>query len=222
VAEVDRQGWDDRYDGEELIFTADPSRFLGPELAGLTPGRALDLGSGEGRNALWLAEQGWAVTGVDFSSVGIAKADRLARQRGLAVDWVVADLRSFQPPASTFDLVIQFFMHFPAPERRALLRRAVDALRPGGVILVVGYHVDHLDEGSGGGPQDPALLFTVDGLVSDLPDLRFDRVGRLRVPAGVHGDGTQRYAVNVVVRAARDGRRQSRVPAVAIVEASKE
>ncbi len=198
---MDRQGWDHRYDGEELIFTADPSRFLGPELAGLTPGRALDLGSGEGRNALWLAEQGWAVTGLDFSSVGIAKAVRLARQRGLAVDWVVADLRSFQPPASSFDLVIQFFVHFPAPERRALLRRAVDALRPGGVILVVGYHVDHLDEGSGGGPQDPALLFHLEGLVSDLPELCFDRVDRLRVPSTMTEDGTQLYAVNVIVRA---------------------
>lgn len=198
---MDRQGWDHRYDGEELIFTADPSRFLGPELAGLTPGRVLDLGSGEGRNALWLAEQGWAVTGVDFSSVGIAKAVRLARQRGLAVDWVVADLRSFQPPASSFDLVIQFFVHFPAPERRALLRRAVDALRPGGVILVVGYHVDHLDEGSGGGPQDPALLFHLEGLVSDLPELCFDRVDRLRVPSTMTEDGTQLYAVNVIVRA---------------------
>lgn len=200
---MDRQGWDHRYDGEELIFTVDPSRFLGPELAGLAPGRALDLGCGEGRNALWLAEQGWAVTGVDFSSVGIAKADRLARQRGLAVDWVVADLRSFQPPASSFDLVIQFFVHFPALERRALLRRAVDALRPGGVILVVGYHVDHLDEGSGGGPQDPALLFTLEGLVTDLPELCFDRVDRLRVPCGIKEDGTPLHAVNVIVRARR-------------------
>jgi SAM-dependent methyltransferase len=201
VVEVDREGWDDRYQGDDLIFTADPSRFLGPELAGVKPGRALDLGSGEGRNALWLAEQGWTVTGVDFSAVGVTKADRLARRRRLQVDWVVADLRSFHPPASTFDLVIQFFVHFPAPERRALLHRAVDSLRPGGVVLVVGYHVDHLHEGSSGGPRDLALLFTTEDVVTDLTGLHFDRVDRLRVPAGVDEDGTQRYAVNVIVRA---------------------
>jgi SAM-dependent methyltransferase len=203
VVEVDRAGWDDRYQGDELIFTADPSRFLGPELAALVPGRALDLGSGEGRNALWLAERGWGVTGVDFSAVGVAKADRVARRRGLQVDWVVADLRSFHPPASTYDLVVQFFVHFPSPERRALLRRAAEALRPEGVMLVVGYDVSHLCEGSGGGPREPTLLFTTKDVVADLAALRIERAERLRLPVGIADDGTQLYAVNVIVRARR-------------------
>ncbi len=200
---MDRQGWDHRYEGDELIFTADPSRFLGPEIAGLTPGRALDLGCGEGRNTLWLAEHGWTVTGVDFSAVGVAKASRLAQGRGLGADWVVADLRSFVLPASTFDLVVQFFVHFPSPERRALLRRAAEALRPEGVMLVVGYDVSHLCEGVGGGPREPNLLFTTKDVVADLAALRIERAERLRLPVGIADDGTQVYAVNVIVRARR-------------------
>ena len=200
---MDRAGWDHRYQGNELVFTADPSRFLGPEVAGLAPGRALDLGSGEGRNALWLAAQGWAVTGVDFSAVGVAKADRLARCRGLQIDWVVADLRSFRPPVRTFDLVVQLFVHFPIAERRRLLRRAAGALRLGGVILVVGYDVSHLREGSGGGPQDPTLLFTAEELVADLTGVHIERAERVRLATTVADDGTQRYAVNVIVRGRR-------------------
>ncbi len=125
----------------------------------------------------------------------------MARKRGLKVDWVVADLRTVPLPTATFDLVIQFFVHFPAPERRALLRRALAALRPGGTILVVGYEVSHLSAGSGGGPRDPNLLFTLDGLVADLAGLEVERAERLVVPAGLDDAGEERFAVDVVVRA---------------------
>lgn len=125
------------------------------------------------------------------------------RRRDLHLDWVVADLRSFRPPPSSFDLVLQFFGHFLADERRTLLRRAAGALRPGGVILVVGFDVSHLDEGSVGGPRDASLLFTIEEIVIDLAGLEIERAERLRLPAGVDEDGTPLFAVDVIVRASR-------------------
>jgi SAM-dependent methyltransferase len=82
---MDRQQWDERYMTDELIWRAEPNRFLVEEVARMKPGRALDLACGEGRNALWLAERGWQVTGVDFSPVGLAKARRLAVVRRVDV-----------------------------------------------------------------------------------------------------------------------------------------
>ena len=79
---MDRHDWDARYAGEQLVWSAEPNRFLVAEVDGLTPGRALDVACGEGRNAIWLAEQGWTVTGVDFSPVALDKARRTGRSPG--------------------------------------------------------------------------------------------------------------------------------------------
>ena len=106
----------------------DPVGILADELADLPPGRALDLGCGAGRSAVWLAERGWDVTGVDFSDVALG----LARKQRPDVDWVLADLREYEPERGAFDLVLVLFVHLPPDERRALLSRAADALAPGG------------------------------------------------------------------------------------------
>ena len=82
---MDEAGWDERYAAAELIWTAEPNRFVVAELTGLPPGRALDLGAGEGRNAIWLAEQGWDVTAVDFSAVGLDKGRAVAARRGVRI-----------------------------------------------------------------------------------------------------------------------------------------
>lgn len=90
---MDKDAWNERYGTEELIWRADPNRFLVEEVEDLKPGRALDLACGEGRNAVWLASKGWDVVGVDFSSAGLAKARRLAADRGVEVEWVEAEDR---------------------------------------------------------------------------------------------------------------------------------
>src|SRR5690348_14293140 len=103
---MDRAEWDRRYAGTELVWTAEPNRFVVQEVAGLPPGRALDLAAGEGRNAVWLAERGWAVTAVDFSAVGLDKARRLAAERGVEAGWVVADVLEYVPEPGAYDLVL--------------------------------------------------------------------------------------------------------------------
>ena len=108
---MQREDWDRRYSGRELIWTAEPNRFLVAEASDLEPGRALDLACGEGRNAIWLAERGWRVTGVDFSEVALAKAAQPAASRGVEGEWVAADLVSYRPEPGAFDLVLAGHMH---------------------------------------------------------------------------------------------------------------
>ncbi len=147
---MEREQWDERYRVDELIWKAEPNRFLVEEAAGLAPGRALDLACGEGRNALWLAERGWQVTAVDFSSVGLEKARRLASERGLELVLVEADVLEWEPPAASFDLVIVMYLHLPAGARRRVQERAASALAPGATLLVVGHDSTNLTEGIGG------------------------------------------------------------------------
>ena len=115
---MDRHEWDERYQGESLVWSAEPNRFLVAELEGVPPGRALDVACGGGRNTVWLAEQGWTVTGVDFSEVGLDKARRLAAARGVSVTWELADVSDYAPVREHFDLVIVLYLHLTEGPRR--------------------------------------------------------------------------------------------------------
>jgi SAM-dependent methyltransferase len=197
---MEREQWDERYRADELIWKAEPNRFLVEEVARLAPGRALDLACGEGRNALWLAERGWQVTAVDFSSVGLEKARRLASERGLELVLVEADVLEWEPPAASFDLVIVMYLHLPAGARRRVQERAASALAPGATLLVVGHDSTNLTEGIGG-PQDPAVLFSPEDIVGDLDGLDIERAERARRPVAT-GSG-EVDAIDAIVRAVR-------------------
>ena len=197
---MDRTWWDKRYAGSELLWSAEPNRFLASEAADLAPGRALDLACGEGRNAVWLAQQGWQVTGVDFSQAGLDKAAHLAEQRGVAVEWVLADLLEYEAPAAGFDLVVLAYMHVRARERRAIHARAAEALCPGGLLLVIGHDTTNIEDGHGG-PQDPSILFTPQDVVADVPELEIVKAERVLRPVPTPtGDA---HAIDVLVRARR-------------------
>ncbi|MBE9376043.1 class I SAM-dependent methyltransferase [Saccharopolyspora sp. HNM0983] len=178
---------DERRSVADLLWRADPNEWVRKRTAQLPAGRALDLGSGKGRNAVWLATRGWAVTAVDFSRVALDEARRLEQARaGSAthpVRWVPADAADYEPDGA-FDLVLVVHLHVPAQQRAEVLRRAARSLAPGGRLLVVGHHADNLTAGTGG-PQDPDLLYTQHDLLADLagfPELatRFaDRTTRL-------------------------------------------
>jgi len=198
---VDRHQWDERYATDELIWRAEPNRFLADEVRDLEPGRALDLASGEGRNAVWLAEAGWDVVAVDFSAVGLAKARRLAAERAVDVEWIEADVVEWSPPAGSFDLVVIMYLHLPAAERRRVLDGAARALVPGGVLLAVGHDSSNLTEGTGG-PQDPTILYSPDDLAADVPGLRVERADRVHRPVAT--EQGERQAVDALLRAVRE------------------
>ena len=192
--------WDERYSLRELVWTTQPNQFLVSEVASLRPGRALDIACGEGRNAVWLAENGWEVTGVDFSPVAIEKAERLAAERGVDVAWVVADSVGWQPPAGSYDLVIVFYLHLLPDDRRAVLGHAVSALAPGGTVLVVGHALRNLAEGYGGPPVADGLYPPAE-VAAELEGLVIERADEVIRPVEVDGD--THHAIDALVRAHR-------------------
>ena len=172
---------------------ATPNRFLVAEAAALPAGRALDVACGEGRNAVWLAERGWRVTGVDFSEVGLEKARALARARGVRAEWVAADLLGYTPEPQAFELVLVFYLQVPAAERRPIVRAAAGAVAPGGRFLLVGHDRRNLEHGHGG-PQDPAVLYTAGDVVGDLEGagLEIERAETVNRPVDDARGGTRR------------------------------
>ena len=197
-----REDWDDRYAQAVLLWSAEPNRRFATEVAGLAPGRALDVGCGEGRNAIWLAEHGWGVTGVDFSSVALAKAERLAATRGVSVDWVLADVVDYRPSTRSFDLVAVLYLQLPAAELHAVLAAAAAAVASGGTLFVLGHDTTNLTDGYGG-PKDAAVLFTPEEVVSAL--VGFDVECAEKVRRTVALDDGEAVAIDALVRARRSG-----------------
>ena len=194
--------WDEAYASTELVWSAEPNRFVA-ELAGELPaGRAIDLAAGEGRNSLWLAGLGWSVTAVDFSQAGLDKGRRLAEGLGVAdrVTWRCADLTGYVPEPAGYDLVLLAYLHLPSAQRELIVRHGAEAVAPGGTLLVVGHDLANLERGVGG-PQDPDVLYTADRLRDAIAGagLTVETAGERLRPV----DGKDRPAVDVVLLAHR-------------------
>ncbi|SCF27718.1 Methyltransferase domain-containing protein [Micromonospora purpureochromogenes] len=198
---MDSSEWDARYAAStELVWTAEPNRFVVEAAADLPPGDALDLAAGEGRNAVWLAGRGWRVTAVDFSPVAVARGRELAARRGVPVDWRVADVTADAPEPGRYDLVLVAYLHLPPAARATVLAGAGDALRPGGTVVVVGHDRANL-EGGVGGPREPTILLTPEEVTAGLDGLRVWRAETARRPVTIDGDAVD--ALDTVVVATR-------------------
>ena len=156
---MDSSMWDERYRSAELLWSAEPNQFVRDFFSGRKPGRVVDLGCGEGRNAIWLAEQGWRVTGVDFSQVALERAATLAERRGVSAEWVQADLSEWSAQEPGFEAALICYIHLPRTIMTHLFGAALASLVPGGELLVVGHHSRNLTEGVGG-PQVPEVLYS--------------------------------------------------------------
>jgi 2-polyprenyl-3-methyl-5-hydroxy-6-metoxy-1,4-benzoquinol methylase len=168
VTGYDQDTWEERYRTSTRVWSGDPNGQLVAEAAGLPAGTALDAGSGEGGDALWLAQRGWRVTAVDFSATALARATEHAAAAGLAdrIDWVRADLREWTPPG-TYDLVSAQFLHIPPEPRRAVFARLAAAVAPGGTLLVVGHDASDLDSGVRR-PRAPEMFFSAAEVAAGL------------------------------------------------------
>ena len=176
--------WDKRYAASERLFTAEPDGTLAELARDLPSGRALDLGAGEGRNSIWLAQRAWEVTAVDMSGVALGRLAARAAQEGIVVTTVVADMNEYIAGAERFDLVVLANLHPAEEERAGLLAAAAAAVAPGGHLFLVGHHVDSLGKA---GPPDPRRLYTEDVLPGRLPRPRGAPPGAARRASWGHG-----------------------------------
>ncbi len=153
--------WNRRYQAVDRLWTREPNALLAEFAATLARGRALDLGAGEGRNAVWLARRGWRVTVLDVSAVALTRAAERAAEEGVELDCVEADWRDYRLAPASLELVVISFMHPEPDERASIFERARKALAPGGHLFVAG--VDLVDHGRRG-PPDPERLYTPERL----------------------------------------------------------
>ncbi len=165
---MSREFWDSRFAEKGYAYGTEPNAFLVSQKHLLKPGmQALAVADGEGRNGVWLAQQGLDVLSVDQSAVGLAKARELAAQRGVSIRTEQADLTTWKWPENEFDAVVAIYAHFSPAHRAAMHARMVAALKPGGVLILEAFTPKQLEYKTGG-PQDPAMLYTADMLRGDL------------------------------------------------------
>lgn len=160
--------WEQRYSESGWAYGTEPNEFLRTQKARLTRGaRALVVGDGEGRNGVWLAQQGLDVLSVDYSPAGLKKANKLATAKGTRLRTECVDLEHWNWPVSEFDFVVSIYVHF-APELRPRMHRSMfDALRPGGLLILESFTPAQTQYQSGG-PRDPRLLYSADDLRGDF------------------------------------------------------
>lgn len=167
--------------------------FVADRLGPAKPGVGLDVASGEGRNAIWLASRGWRMTAVDFSEVAVERG----RAASEDVDFVVADVLAWQPP-ETYDLVLVAYLHLPQTQMRQVIERVASWLNPGGELFLIGHDESNIEEGHGG-PQVPEILTRVESIVEWLPGL--DVVEAQVVNRPVETDEGRVFARDSLVRA---------------------
>lgn len=197
--------WDARYAAATTpVWHVEPNVWVREAVAGLPPGRALDVAAGEGRHAIWLARQDWRVDAVDVSSVGLARGAELAAAAGVAdrVTWSVADVVTAAPIPAAYDLVVVAYLHLRPAAMRTALGGAARGLRAGGRLVVVGHARSNLADGVGG-PRDPDVLYEADDVARHLEgtDVRVARAER-RERAVAGADRPALDAVLVAVRPA--------------------
>jgi SAM-dependent methyltransferase len=169
----DEEFWNERYRSSSRVWSGRPNPHLVAEVAGLAPGRALEVGCGEGADAVWLAGRGWDVVAADISSVAITRAAEHARRADPAaagrIEWRRVDLVQRPPEPGAFDLVSAQFMQLPPEPRARLFAGLGAAVRPGGALLVVGHHPSDLTTGVRR-PRVPDVLYTPDEVAALLDD----------------------------------------------------
>ncbi len=170
-----RDFWNEKFATTDYAYGTEPNDFLVSAVTNLKRGATLSLAEGEGRNAVWLAQQGFTVSAIEQSEKGVGKTLRLALQRGVIVMAERGELETFHIQPNSWDLVVSIYAHTPQELRRKLHRQVVAGLKPGGVFVLEAYTPAQIANNTGG-PKDASLMPTAELLRSELAGLVFDRI----------------------------------------------
>ena len=183
--------WNQRYDTDAYVYGTEPNEFLKQQVGKLPTGKILCLADGEGRNSVYLATLGYEVTAVDSSDVGLAKAQKLAAEKGVTITTQVADLADYDLGQGQWQGIVSIFCHLPPPLRKQVHGNINAALVDGGVFLLEAYTPEQLQHGTGG-PPNAAMMMTAAELPTELPGLHIDSCNELerQVLEGVGHSGT--------------------------------
>jgi SAM-dependent methyltransferase len=204
--EFDQSSWDERYRSSARVWSGQPNPQLVAEVALLAPGRALDVGCGEGADAIWLAARGWHVVAVDISSVALERAAQHAKATDndafSRIEWRQGDVIAEPPDPDSFDLVSSQFMQLPPEPRTKLFAALSRAVRPGGTLLIVGHHPSDLGTGVRRPPM-PELFYTADDVAQLLDGTWTVQSNEARPRTATRPDGTEATIHDAVLVAVR-------------------
>ncbi len=190
---MDAGEWDERYRSADRLWSVTPNLYVADRLAGTASGRGLDLASGEGRNAIWLAGLGWSMIAVDFSEVATARG----AGEDSGVEFIVADVTEWDTD-ERFDLVLIAYLHVMPGDFEKVVRRSPDWLAPDGELFMIGHDVSNIEHGHGG-PQVPEILWDVDEIRDWLEGMTIVEAQVVRRPVDTV-DGRE-FARDALVRA---------------------
>lgn len=193
--------WDERYDTDDYVYGINPNDFLKDNVQAIPKGHVLSLAEGEGRNAVFMAKQGYTVTAVDASAVGLKKAKRLAEKNDVKIECIHADLADFDLGKSQWDGIISIFCPLPPAVRKSLYKNVIRGLKPNGVFLLEAYTPEQLHYGTGGG-SSVELMQTKQTLINELPGLTFHHLSEIErdVTEGVYHTGLASVVQAIAVK----------------------
>ncbi len=170
---MDPKFWNDRYQATPSVYGTEPNLYFSQQLRKLKPGKLLLPAEGEGRNAIYAASLGWDVHAFDFSEVGRQKALQRAAESHLTIQYAIEDMAVVKLPSNAFDVVGLIYVHLAEPIRQSFFRKCVDALKPGGTLILEGFELAQLNNQTGG-PRDIGMLYSVELTRSLFPDLEVE------------------------------------------------
>lgn len=175
-----KEKWNNRYNSEEYFFGTEPNDFLKNEIEKLSPGKALFIGDGEGRNSVYAATQGWKVDCIDISDIAKQKAERLAKKNNVGINYEVSDALEYNYPTQTYDAIAIIYFHVNTELREEFSVKMMNSLKPNGTIILLVYDEDHIKNGNGG-PSDPDLLYSLSEIAENFIELEFKTFAKEQV-----------------------------------------
>ena len=182
--------WNSRYSEREFAYGTDPNEFFKEQIHKIIPGRAIFLGEGEGRNAVYAAKLGWQVDAVDFSSSAKDKALKLAKENNVKINYTVSDLNDYDFKENDYDLVVMIFLHLPLELRTSIFSKSILSLKKNGRLLIEAFSKEQINNISGG-PRSIDLLYSENDVLSLTNDLRIETMESksIQLDEGKHHKG---------------------------------